>query len=144
MPKIYFYDTGIVCSLLGIKDKNQVKTHYLFGSLFETILMAELQKYIHNYGIDNNMWYFRDKTGNEIDCILETKEGLKQIEIKASQTVKEEHFASLKYWDRIAKNKKDVSLYLLYGGLENQKRTGLTVFGWKDLSKVFVDRKTKK
>jgi predicted AAA+ superfamily ATPase len=72
MAKIYFFDPGLVCYLLGIENEKQLDTHYLRGSLFESMVISELSKYRFNRGRDPNCYYWRDKTGHEIDCILES------------------------------------------------------------------------
>ncbi len=72
MPKLYFYDTGLACFLLGIQNTSQLATHYLRGSLFESFVLSELIKERFNKGIEPNCYYWRDKTGNEIDCVIET------------------------------------------------------------------------
>ena len=68
---MYFYDTGLVSSLLGIKDKNQVQSHYLYGALFENFVINEFQKFYYNRVIEPELYFWRDKNGKEIDLIIE-------------------------------------------------------------------------
>lgn len=132
MPKIYFYDTGIVCSLLNIENKKQLSTYPLRGNIFETFIMSELLKQRFNKGRRSNLYFWRDKTGHEIDCIIESGDNLTPIEIKSGKTITSEMFKSIEYWKKISgKNKKEDS-YLIYGGNNNQKRNGTNVLSWKN------------
>lgn len=49
-PKLYFYDTGIACSLLGIREENQVNLHYLKDGLFENLIINEFIKCNFHHG----------------------------------------------------------------------------------------------
>ena len=66
-PKLYFYDTGLACSLLEIKSETQLNTHYLRGSLFENLVINEFIKNSFNKGEEPLLTFWRDKTGNEVD-----------------------------------------------------------------------------
>lgn len=136
MPKLYFYDTGLACSLLGIQNGQQLKTHYLKGSLFESFVLSEIVKHRLNRGLEHNCYYWRDKSGNEIDCIIEAGGSLIQVEVKSGGTIVDDFFEGLRYWDKLA-DKKDTNPYLIYNGRENQKRSYATVVGWKDITSIF-------
>ena len=71
MPKLYFYDTGLACSLLGIQNPLQLTTHHLKGGLFEAMIISELAKEKFNQGRPPNLFFWRDKTGHEVDCLIE-------------------------------------------------------------------------
>ena len=71
MPKLYFYDTGLACSLLGIENKKQVSSHHLKGGLFESFILSDLIKARYNQGLASHCYFWRDKLGREIDCIIE-------------------------------------------------------------------------
>ncbi len=131
-PKLYFYDTGLVCSLLGIENRKQLETHPLRGFLFETWVMAELVKARTNMGFLPNLFFWRDKTGHEIDCVIERGNTLIPVEIKSGKTVTSDFFKNLEYWQRISSAKKRKA-FLVYGGETAQKRKSVTVLGWKDL-----------
>ena len=131
MPKIYFYDTGVVCSLLNIENKEQLSTYPLRGNIFETFIISELLKQRFNIGRRSNLYFWRDKTGHEVDCIVESGGNLTPIEIKSGKTITGEMFKNIEYWKKISgKNKEDS--YLIYGGSNNQKRNGVNVLSWKD------------
>jgi len=130
-PKVYFYDTALVCYLLGIRNVTQLKTHPLRGSIFESLVVTELIKKRTNAGLPINLYYWRDKTGHEIDVIVDNGNKLLPIEIKSGKTLSSEFFKNIDYWCKLSGYKKSV---LLYAGEQNQKRSdGKEVFNWKDL-----------
>lgn len=134
-PKLYFYDTGLACHLLGIRSEEQIQDHYLRGSLFETFVISEFKKYIFNKGEQDLLSFWRDNSGNEVDCIIESGNNLIPVEIKSGKTIHADFFKGLNYWNKISGNKGRNS-YLVYGGVENQKRSYGNVVGWKDIQSV--------
>ncbi len=128
-PKLYFYDPGIVCSLLGIKDISQLKYHPLKGSIFETMVVSEEMKKLSFSTYSGNLFYWRDKTGHEVDLIFEKADSLSPIEIKSSQTINSDYFKNIIYWSRLAKINKGT---VLYAGDETQNRSnGIQVLNWR-------------
>lgn len=136
MPKLYFFDPGLACYLLGIENEKQVETHYLKGALFETMVSSEFFKYRFNRGRDPNCYYWRDKTGHEIDCILESGETLIPVEIKSGKTVKSKFFSDLTYWNKLSGQSPDKS-FLIYGGDKREKRSSGNVLGWQNATEAF-------
>jgi predicted AAA+ superfamily ATPase len=139
MPKLYFYDTGLACSLLGIESVNQISTHYLVGSLFENLVLSDLLKYKMNRGLNSNFYYWRDKLGREIDCLIDS--GLKKIilEIKSGKTINEEFFNGLKFYKDLA-GEKNIFSYLIYGGEKVEVRSAGKVLPWYKATTVFEKR----
>lgn len=135
MPKIYFLDTGLASYLAGIKSVRQLRTHPLKGALFESFIMSELLKYQYNRGRDNNLYFWRDKTGHEIDCILEDPAGIMPIEVKSGHTITADYFKNIKYWCHLAGIDIKES-YVIYGGHENQNRADGHVIGFRDYIKI--------
>jgi predicted AAA+ superfamily ATPase len=132
-PKVYFYDTGLVCSLLGISTVDHLKSHPLKGSLFETLVVSELVKKRTNLGKEINLFYWRDKTGYEVDVIIEDGLTLLPVEIKSGKTVHQQFFKNLLYWLRLSGNESGV---ILYGGEQRQERSnGITLESWRQLAK---------
>ena len=111
MPKLYFYDTGIACSLLGIENKQQLEHHYLRGGLFENLVINELLKYRFNYGQQPNLYFWRDKSGHEVDCIYEMADQLLPIEIKASKSLSRDHFKHLIYYKNLSHQQQAILCY---------------------------------
>lgn len=96
MLKLYFYDIGLVCSLLGIESAEDLAFHYLRGGLFEAYVVFEIIKKRYNKGRLPNCYFWRDKTGNEVDCIIEQGQKLHGIEIKANKTITQSYFIGYK------------------------------------------------
>jgi len=139
LPKLYFYDTGLACALLEIENEKQLKTYPLRGSLFETLIISELIKSRLNRGLPPHFYFWRDKTGHEIDCVVEQRNSLTPIEIKSSQTITADSFKNLNYWTRISGQKK-TKAFLVYAGDAVQKRETAEVFSWKEIGTLL--RKT--
>lgn len=132
MPKLYFYDTGLLCYLLQLESAEQLKTHYAKGAVFENVMLLELLKKRLNNGQRNNLYFWRDHKGLEIDCIIEQGELLTPIEFKAGSTKSLDFFKSITYWNKLSGNKPENS-YVIYAGNESIK-TGLgNLRSWKDI-----------
>jgi len=136
MPKLYFYDTGLLCSLLGIQSQQQLSTHYSAGSIFESFVLSEISKYRFNRGLEPGCYYWRDRTGNEVDCIIEKDKSLASVEIKFSKTITGDFFNGLRYWSKIAGKAERNQSYLIYSGKEHQQRSLADVVGWNNISSI--------
>jgi predicted AAA+ superfamily ATPase len=135
-PKLYFYDTGLVCSLLNIEKAEQLNNHFLKGAIFENFFFAEWVKHRLNQARNPNCYFWRDNHGREIDFILE-KEGLvKSIELKSSYTWHSSFFDNLKFWQKLSNNKPQDS-YLVYAGDFNQDLPDGMLRSWLDMDGIF-------
>lgn len=131
-PKLYFLDTGLAAFLLGIKNREQLENHPLKGELFETYVIGELWKNIYNKVEQENLYFFRNHQGNEVDVILDNVMSISQLEIKLTHTVKSKILSSLKY---LAKAGYDIDdSYLVYGGDENYTREGVKIKSWRNIN----------
>jgi len=135
-PKIYFYDTGLICSLLGIRSSNELNFHYLKGEIFESLIISEMKKFLVNTNSQANLYFWRDSTGHEIDCIVETGSKVTAIEIKSSTTINPDFFKGLHYWQNLTGYPADNSV-LVYGGAENQQWSKGQVLSWKNTNIIF-------
>lgn len=137
--KIYFTDTGLVCSLLGIKKQEEFDYHFLKGGIFETFIINEFLKLNYNLGEKYEMYFWRDNHRKEIDLILDF--GLKQlaVEIKSGKTVNDRFFSGLKYWKNLT-NTENENLFLIYGGTENYVRSQINIVSWKSILNKIVSR----
>jgi len=133
MPKLYFYDPGLVCSLLGIDTKKQLLTHSLKGNIFESFILSEVLKNRYNKGSDSDIYFWRDKTGHEIDCIIEKSNKLIPVEIKSGKTLTKDQLKNLIYWNKLSKGNPKNS-YIVYGGDLTQKRSCGNLISWKNIN----------
>ncbi len=103
-PKLYFYDTGLLCFLLGIKTEIVLQKHTAYGAIFENWVVSEIRKNNFNNAQNEGMYYFRDSAGNEIDLILERESEPIAIEIKSSKKIDHGMMRGLKYWQKLRPN----------------------------------------
>lgn len=96
MPKIYFYDTGLACFLLGINSGDILKNHQMRGALFENLAICELLKRSYNQGKDPRLFFYRDTTGLEVDVVSEENGGLHLYEVKAGATLRSGYLDNMK------------------------------------------------
>lgn len=133
--KLYFYDTGLACSLLGIRAPEQVSTHFLKGALFENLIINEFVKQALNQGERRYPYFWRDSQGREIDCLLTERDELTPVEIKAGRTMTSSYFGNLKYWQQLT-GAPAGSGYVVYGGDTSLQIDAGSLLSWKHLERV--------
>jgi predicted AAA+ superfamily ATPase len=121
-PKMYFYDTGLAAYLLGITDENQLQTHPLRGVLFENMVINEMLKERYNTGKDNNFYFYRDKSGREIDVIQWNSTTLNAYEIKSGMSYKSDYFSNIDYLKSLLNDKIDRAAVIYDGTTENDSQ----------------------
>lgn len=132
-PKLCFTDTGVAAWLLKIRSKDYLTTHPLRGELFENWVISELHKRYHNSGMEPNLYFWRDRTGNEVDVIID-KEGVQiPVEVKSGKTVSRDYFKGIGFWNNLTGEDSRPGL-IVYGGDREQKRNETTVIPWRRLS----------
>jgi predicted AAA+ superfamily ATPase len=131
-PKLYFYDTGLACSLLDIRTSQSLALSPFRGSLFESLILADFQKQYYNEGMSSPPTYFwRDQNGRiEVDCIVDRGDALFPVEIKSGETIASSYFSSLAEWSKLS-NTDPANSTVIYGGTKSQTRDRGTVLGWK-------------
>ncbi len=127
-PKLYFYDTGLLCHLLKIFTPEKFEAHASKGSLFENMIVAEFYKRNYHQNLYENFYYWRDSAGNEVDVLIEDENATRIYEVKATQTVTTNLFKGLQHYGQLSAQK--LKKGLIYAGSDLQKRTGITVYGW--------------
>ena len=91
-PKVFFNDTGVLCSLLRINSKEQLISSPYSGQIFETYIFCELQKHLSYLQKPANMFHYRTNDKKEIDFIIEVENEIIAIEVKQSSSVKKDDF----------------------------------------------------
>lgn len=96
-PKLYFWDTGLVCHLTGIRDREALEDGPLLGALLENLVVAETRKKILHAGLDQDLFFYRDNVGREVDLIIHDRGArlVRLIEIKSGHTAKHEWISRL-------------------------------------------------
>lgn len=138
-PKLYFLDSGLAAWLMGIRDADSLETHAARGALFETWVVSELYKQQLNRGLAPDLYFWRDNTGNEIDLIFETPQGLQPIEIKSGSTYAQDWTRGLRKWQNLAKTQ-SLQPAIVYGGEVSFEREDLKIWGWQEVGRVTHSR----
>ena len=134
-PKLYFYDTGLLCYLLKINNKDKLQHHALKGSLFENLMIAEYVKQMYHQDNLQDIWFWRDSAGNEADLLIENDSSAKTngfniVEFKSSMTVMPEMFKAMQKFEEIS-GWTNLQKNLVYTGSGSQKRSYGNVIPWK-------------
>lgn len=129
-PKLYFFDTGLLCNLLGIGSPGQLETHHYFGNIVENAMVVGLYKKRTNAGKRPKFWFWRDQKNNEIDLLIEEDGLLKAIEIKSSQTYNTRLTTGLKLWQNLT-GSDPTHQYLIYAGEQEGALEYGTLLNWR-------------
>lgn len=134
-PKLHFFDSGLVCYLLGIHAPEQLRHHPLRGAIFESWVVSEVVKAYTHRGQAPAVFHYRESRGVEIDLIIQNGAELDAIEIKSGATLANDYFAPLQeFAQRMVLLQPPVTAaqYLVYGGEPSQRRTNTRVLSWRD------------
>ncbi len=132
-PKLHFYDTGLVCWLLGIREPAQLALHPLRGPIFETWTVTEILKHRFNRGEHASLYFYRDRHGLEADLLIEEGGGLTVIEAKAGQTATTELVGSGRKVAEALAGAAEVRRVVVFGGDADQTRSDVAVLSWSSL-----------
>lgn len=133
MPKLHFYDTGLACWLLGIRDPDQLRTHPLRGAIFETWVASEILKSRVHHSVSGGVFHYRDRHGLEADMVVAKGETLTTVEAKAGTTVAEDMLNTLRKVHAELRIGTTSEACLIYGGDTVQKRTDVSVLPWSGI-----------
>jgi predicted AAA+ superfamily ATPase len=139
MPKVYFYDTGLLCRLLDLSDVKELETHYLTGSIFENFVIADIQKELMNRKSADRLYFFREKNGNEIDLLIKRGEAFIPIEIKKAGTFSRDFTRGLKYWERLppgGRHSIPPPPLIVYTGEAEKSGSGFSLINWRTVNDV--------
>lgn len=133
-PKLYFYDTGLASALLGIEHAGQLEMNPFKGSLFENMVVVEFLKSRYNSGRSDNLYFWRDNTGNEVDLLMDQGTVQTAVEIKSGQTLTNDFFKGIQFWIKLTGAEKG---YVVYGGDMVQERSnGITALPYGQIHKI--------
>ncbi len=132
-PKLYFTDTGVLAFLLSIRNPDELRSHPLWGNIFETFIISELYKRVYHTGEKPPFCFWRDKTGNEIDLIIDMGSNLLPIEIKASKTYNPRLKSSIFSWLNLKGNTSEKGLVIYRGEDVIGKKSAVSVVPWWNL-----------
>lgn len=136
-PKLHFLDSGLVCYLLGIQNAGQLKTHPLRGAIFESWLVAELLKQRYHNAQQNNLYYFRENNGHEIDLLCDFGTHVDAIEVKAGKTYATDFFRNIVYYRKL--NSRCKRGIVVYGGDRSQKIQDNQLVSYREVAQDLVN-----
>ena len=139
-PKLYFYDVGLAAYLLGLTNQIQVSRDPLRGNLFENMVIIEALKNRFNLGLRNNLFFYRESNGNEVDLIAKSGRDLLAVEIKAGATVNPDFFKGLRHLKKAVGSGQTVKGGIIYGGNEMQMRSDFPVYPFNSCEDLFNEQ----
>ncbi len=125
-PKLYFYDTGVACSLLGIYEEAQLNRDPLRGNLFENLVILEKIKQAFNTTKPSNFWYYRTSSGIEVDLVEENGRTLTPTEIKSAASFNSSFCKNLTVF-KSEYPEESAGENIVYAGSENFTYKGIRV-----------------
>lgn len=135
-PKIYFYDTGLLCYLLGITEELHLETHPLRGSIFENLVVLEFVKKAFNQGKEPNLYFYRDNGYHEVD-LLEIEGGkMKAYEIKSARKFSKLFFRQLNYIQKLLSDD-IISTMVIYDGNQDILAPKNGIFNFRNLDQIY-------
>ncbi|MBW1880165.1 MAG: DUF4143 domain-containing protein [Deltaproteobacteria bacterium] len=137
-PKLHLVDSGLACWLLGIRTPQQLHSHPLRGSIVESWVVSEVRKAWLNRGERPRMWFYRERSGREVDLVVDRGDALLAVEVKSGRTVPSDAFRELNRFAAIvreasAEDTTTVVPILVYGGDERRRQQGVEVLPWHEI-----------
>lgn len=136
MPKLHFYDTGLVCHLLGIRTAEQLHSHPLRGPIFETWVVSEITKQRTHHGLNRGLSFYRDRNGTEVDLVIEHPERLTLMEAKSAATPSTSFLTTARKVKAQIGDQHRCDLIAVYGGDQHQQRSEEQLLPWAQLHHV--------
>ncbi len=134
MPRLHFYDSGLVCWLLGIRDPEQLRSHPLRGAIFESWVVSEIVKHRVNGGETGGLSFYRDRDAVEADLVIESPDRLRLVEAKSAQTASASLVAGADRVRRLLDEPaRGCEVVIAYGGEESQRRSSAKLLPWTQL-----------
>ena len=133
-PKFYFTDVGLAANLLGLDSPGEVFRDPQVGNLFENMVIAEALKIRYNRGRGANLYYYRNRTGLEVDLVLGSARGAFPVEIKASSSFDSSLARNIELFRRLSSRIRPGCV--VYSGDERAKEGDVTYVNFKDLRMV--------
>jgi len=138
-PKLFFYDSGLAASLLGIERPEQLETHPLRGALFETWVVSEILKQHRHRGRRPRLYLYQERGRLEIDLVVEQADRISLVEIKSGSTPSAKYFSAFSRFSERLKASGGSAPWrigeriVVYGGEETQERSQGTLLSWRQI-----------
>ncbi len=138
-PKLHFFDSGLLCYLLGIREPEQLRLHPLRGAVFESWVVSEVYKAHVHKGERPKLFHYREARGAEIDLLIDRGNQLQAVEMKSGATLSGTFFKNLhRFGERLQTLEQPpvLSKHLVYGGEMTQKRNGVSALSWQNVDRL--------
>ena len=133
MPKLHFFDTGLVAWLLGIRSAMQLRSHPLRGAIFETWVASEILKQRVHRGEPHGLLYYRDLRGAEADLVVTSGDSITLVEAKSGATVSTDMLEMVRKIRPALGSRVVPTSILVYGGEAKQNRSDVSVVPWTQI-----------
>lgn len=136
-PKLYFYDSGLLCYLLGIRAPDQLEVHPTRGAVLESWAVSEVVKYHLHRATTPTLHFYRDRQGLEVDLVVDRGSDLVAVEVKSGRTAAPDLFSAHERFGAVSgisgrgRKQQDV---VIYGGKASQKRARGDLISWQDIT----------
>lgn len=137
--KLHFFDSGLVCALLQIREPGQLRLHPLRGAIFESWAVAELYKSLAHQGEQPILHHYRESRGLEMDILVQRGPTLHAIEIKSGATAATDFFKGFSPFDermREAGYSGEIDKVVVYGGDTSQQRSAARLTSWRNVGSI--------
>ncbi len=135
-PKLYFVDTGLACSLLGIRKIEELKLSHFRGALVENYIIMECLKNNSNRNSEQTFYYWRDNKGVEVDLIMDKGTAFLPIEIKSAETFSNDFTINLRKIKSYSGVKKAVIVY--NGKMEFETSDNIKILNWASFLRELI------
>ena len=134
-PKLYFFDSGLLCFLLGIREPDQLRQHPMRGAVFESWVISEVLKACYHRGVSPSAFFFQDRRGHEVDLVVEQGTRITAAEIKSASTLTADFLDPLlSFRAELAEvGGPEAALVLVHGGEQASVRRGVKIVPWRHL-----------
>ena len=135
-PKLHFFDTGLVCHLLGIQSPGQLQNHPSRGAIFETWVASELAKQRYHRGLQPSFHHYREVSGTEVDLLVQDGASRLLVEAKSGQTLDTSFLAPLLAAKALLQPTQPgatIDCTLIHGGNQAQERQGVRILPWHQI-----------
>lgn len=131
-PKLYFFDSGLLCFLIGIREPEQLRHHPLRGAVFESWVASEVLKAHHHRGTRPSVFFYQDRRGHEVDLVVELGARLVAAEVKSARTLASDFLGPLHSFQKLLSQARStgVESALVYAGDESSRRRGTAIVPW--------------
>jgi len=120
---------------VAVTGPRQSDTHPLRGALFENWVILEQLKDRYNRGLRNNLYFWRNNTGHEIDLLMDQGGQLTPVEIKSGQTFADDWLGGLKKWLLLAGGEAHAPK-IIYAGDESWEEDGIRILSWREATRM--------